>query len=389
MSLQKKPWPSLLKWAGSALVLAALMWACSSCDQPPQDGVPYPTLAELVGDTLEHSPYPPTADLTRTAQSYPAPEAIGTAGGGLPFPDITEEGTVAAAPGCDVVERAPEFSAGSFDAAPESILSFLNAGGGFGDLEQALGDSGYGSVPLAVIVGDLTGNQVQEVIVSIFDPESELVFPPGLLLMYGCTGSDYQELYRAHSSPGSGPPHLWYLEDLDEDGDQELVVSEPTCGAHTCTERVQVLAWEDGEVVNILNGDTSDMPTPDIRLVEQKTTNTPMLEMASGGILSAGAGPQRTEIRRWMYDPVSRALDLEEAFYLPSVYRIHLLADAEGLVDVGDNESALKYYGRVANDENLEDWQNPAEERHLLGAFARYKIVMLHVMAGEDETAEA
>jgi hypothetical protein len=233
----------------------------------------------------------------------------------------------------------------------------------------------------------MTGDGLAEVVVSIFDPWSQAALPPGTLLIYSCSGGKYHQIYRHDSAKEAGPPHLWYIEDLNSDGQAELVVSEATCGANTCTEEVQILVWTGAAIENRLRGSSADLPTPDIRLAETGEAGVLAVEVVSDGIISADAGPQRGELRRWVVDPTSGEWEVERDELLGSEFRIHVLHDAEAAAQEGDHNLALALYGKVAEDEGLLDWLDPDEERANLGAYARYKLALLFDASGQEALA--
>ena len=60
----------------------------------------------------------------------------------------------------------------SFDSYPKAIQQFLNEGGLVNELDQALYSAGIANLPVAVAAAEMTGDEYEEVVVSIFDPGS-------------------------------------------------------------------------------------------------------------------------------------------------------------------------------------------------------------------------
>ncbi len=224
-------------------------------------------------------------------------------------------------------------------------------------------------------------------VVSIIDPKSEDILPGGMLLIYVCTDNEYRLLHQQDSVENRGVFGIRYLQDLNSDGLAELVISSPSCGAHTCFEDVHVLGWDGEGFTNMLEGPTDDLSSPEIRVKDPDQDGIFDIEIGSGGFNSVGAGPNRTSTRNWIYDKLSHNWEYFEDINGPSFFRIHVLHDADEAVIVGDYEQALIEYGRVVYDPNLVDWQNFEQEKAVLSAYALYKISVVHLILGQEDLA--
>jgi hypothetical protein len=270
---------------------------------------------------------------------------------------------------------------------PEAILEFLNSGGSAQELDQELYSSGIANQPLSVASFDLTGNSINEVVISIIDPQSSAIVPGGTFLIYMCQEDGYRLQHRQDSPDNQGAYGIRYLQDLNSDGLGEVVISSPNCGAHTCFEDVQVLSWQGGDIVNLLVGNTDELPSPDIRIIDSDADGIFDIEVGSGGFNSVGAGPNRTKNRHWAYNQATSFWDTYEDIPGSSFYRIHVLHDAEDAAQVENFDQALIDYGRVVYDPNLVDWQDPEQEIANLSAYSLYKIAVLHLIQGVDDRA--
>ena len=242
---------------------------------------------------------------------------------------------------------------------------------------------------MAVEVNDFNGDGKNDVVVSIINPESQNIPPEGKFLIYLCSTSNYELAYQQISDPGFGVPSIRYVQDLDADEQDEIVVSSPTCGAHTCFESVQVIGWVGGGFENRLVGNTADLPYPDIRVEDTDGDQIYDIIITGSGFGSVGAGPQRNTTHIWGYDPnVSRWSKVEEVLG-PSNFRIHILHDAELAALNGDYPSALQLYGRVIHDSTLDDWIDPQKEREYLAAYALYKSALIYLIQGQENFALA
>jgi len=275
----------------------------------------------------------------------------------------------------------------TYQKAPEAILAYLNAGGSPDELGQALNQAGIANQPVSVQTGDMTGNEKNDLVVSIFDPGSQLIPPGGALLIYTCQEGVYDLTVNQPTPQGQGGPHLWYLQDLDADGRADLVYSLATCGAHTCFEDVKILSWEDGSFKERLEGSSADLPYPVIKVGDPNGNGIYQLEVTGTGIGSVGAGPQRDTTWAWTYDPGTGMWDKTGESLGPSNYRLHVLQDADTAARQGDYQKALVLYQRVVSDPSLQDWVDPEKEQAELGAYARFKIMTLYLILGQDDFA--
>jgi hypothetical protein len=278
---------------------------------------------------------------------------------------------------------------GPFGRYPHRILTFLNAGGDPQELDQGLYLAGVANLPVPVAVADMTGDDRQDIVVSIFDPESQQIVPAGVLLIYRCENGAYILEHAQASMDGWSAAGIRYLEDLNGDGRAELVVSSAMCGASTCFEEIQILSWTGEGFENHLEGDTTDLAFPEISLDDADGDGLFMVEVRGSGPGSVGAGPTRSVTRIWMYDDeIGRWMPTEEVME-PSSYRIHVLHDAEDATARGDYVQALMLYGRVIQDPTLEDWVDPDLERDNLAAYAMFKTAIVHLLRRNESFARA
>jgi hypothetical protein len=277
--------------------------------------------------------------------------------------------------------------ADTIDAYPEAILAYLNAGGSPDGLDEVLYEAGVANQPTAVASGDFNGDGKDDLAVSIIDAETQLVLPPGVLLIYICRGDQFELSSTRASGEMQGGAHIWYVQDLDADGREELVVSYPNCGAHTCFDEVEVMDWGKTALENRLQGTTSDLPYIDVRLNDPDGDGVFDLEVVSGGFGSVGAGPNRGVLRRWALNLTTGMWEVAEEQLLPSDFRIHVLHDADAAARRGEFAEALVLYERVINDTTLNDWVDPAYEQAMLSGYARFRTVVIHTRQGNFDFA--
>lgn len=290
--------------------------------------------------------------------------------------------------GCTPGQDQPELNVGDFDQYPQAIRDFLNNGGTPSDLDEALYNAGVANQPVAVKTADMTGDGQEEVVVSIFNPASQTMPPAGTLMIYACQSGAYQQDYQQDSKQAWGAPGIRYLQDLNADGKAELIASAGSCGAHTCFEDVEILAWDGEQFKNLLDGDTKEIPYPDIRITDEDGDGIYNVEIAGSGYGSVGAGPQRNVTDIWRYDPSSGMWNFDQQVFQESNYRIHVLQDAETATKNGDYANALVLYNRVINDTSLEDWMDPETEKANLSAYALFKSGVVYTIEGQEDLAK-
>jgi len=277
-----------------------------------------------------------------------------------------------------------------FKSYPETIRDFLNRGGSIPTLDRALYQAGVANQPQAVSEADLDRDGSQDIVVSIFDPESLQLPPAGTLLIYACKSGEYQQTFQLDSGEQQSAPGIRYLQDINRDGAADLVTSLVTCGAHTCFETIQVIVWHNGEYENRLEGSSIDLPYPDIQISDDDADGFFSIVVVSGGIASIGAGLQRSVTRIWLYDPASGSWKPGEDIFSTTNYRLHVLQDADAALERGELESALVTYQWVASDHPpLDDWIDPANEQAHLRPYAGYKAMVVSLALAQNSGAQA
>jgi hypothetical protein len=330
------------------------------------------------------TPLPNEISSTPTASPVPTAQLIETS---TPLPVTPGEKAFGEKRYCVPLGEPGPFPEASFDALPEAVLEFINNGGSPEQLADALYLAGFANLPEPTAAGDLTGEGIDEVVVSIFEPDSLTMPPAGLLLIYACDENAYRLAFQEDSRPSQGAPGIRFLRDLNADGRAELVVSSASCGAHTCFEQVQVIQWDGTQFRNHLEGETSDLPYPSIYLSPTGEDELYDLQVTGSGFGSVGAGPQRNVTRTWSFSEDTQRWQISEFRQEPSNYRIHVLHDARAASEMGDYQSALMLYNRVISDTTLEDWDNPQLEQAVITAFARYQMSVIYSFQDRDSFA--
>ena len=298
-------------------------------------------------------------------------ESLPPATGAAPCPPRAAEGVVAAIDPADL---------------EGSILAALNAGASPQAVAAAVRAHGLGAAAgLPFAEADLDGDGVPEAVVAIVDPSSDPIPAAGALLVLTCRAGAYTPLARVEGQAGA--PILHAAIDLNLDGEADLLVAYPSCGAHTCFERIEAYLWDGAALAGRLTGDSSDLPFPEVAIEAAGPDGFPLIAVTGTAVGSAGAGPYRPRTRTWAWSPAEQAFVPTGETLHPARQRIHLLHDADDAARAGDLTAALDLYRRVLADDSLED-RSP-DDRAALAAYAGFRLMRVHAQRGEPQEVEA
>lgn len=290
-------------------------------------------------------------------------------------------------PDCESSQTPPPLEQTIYEEYPNTILVFINNGAKADDIQSALDAIGNANQPIAASEGDVTGDGKSDMVVSIINQDSFTNPPQGALIIYTCQAGQYALTHIEVSQEFFGAPAIILILDLNADGINELIISSKTCGASTCFESIQILSWNGASFVNLLDGDTSDLPFPDVQITDFAGDGIYQLEVASGVYGSVGAGPQREVIRTWAYNLESGFWEFSNETLGISNYRIHAVHDADAALDRAEYPVAIVLYEQIISNRDMTDWIDPDLELHALGAYARYKTVVAMALNGEIDRA--
>ncbi len=346
------------------IAFVVLTLALLACSLPTPTPRPIPTVfVPTAGLTPEPTESPP-----ETAPTEPAPVAS-------PVPPICP------APGSPTLVQPADFA-----DYPAAIQQYLSAGGGVATLETTL--AGWNVLPDdtgQVAASDLTGDGNSEVVVALIDSGAAMVFPAGDLLIFGCQAGAYVLQYQEGYDPYGPTVRLFQISDGNMDGRPDVVYTLSTCGAHTCFETLEIVGWGGAGFASLMGG-VLDMPYPTY------TVTPGRIEAQSSGIGSVGAEPQRDYTEIWEWN--GSVFTVTQQIWAPPVYRYHALLDGDDALLSGDYATALATYERVISDGTLQEWGavsgvvDPAEELAQLAAFARWRLLLTRLLAGDPAGAQ-
>lgn len=247
---------------------------------------------------------------------------------------------------------------------------------------------------------DLDGDQRDEWIVTLHDPTSpiEVVGRVGNLWIINDNGI----IYRFYQTVGSDAfefniPAIIGTADMTGDALPELVVDKQTCGAHTCFGNYQVLGYRDGALQSLVTrpplaeGDqanTISISNPDPRFADADENGLTDFLVHGGGIGSAGAGIVRTYTEVWSWD--GTAVTLAHTLLDPTMYRHHILYEANDQMAAGNLDQALLLYELAVNDGSLITptfLVTEAETKSAIDQFAAFRLILIDLLHDDPERA--
>jgi hypothetical protein len=245
---------------------------------------------------------------------------------------------------------------------------------------------------LSAAIEDFNGDQLDDFVISYTEltaPDEPTPTAESLLLIYLCDRDQFRLEYANASLPNADRIHISQIRDLNSDGLKELLVMQELCGAHTCTQAWQVLAWQRGEFVNALVGRTDDLPSPILEIIGPLADGFMSLELTGTGVPSAGAGPSRTITRVWRWSTTQARFTVFEERLSAPVFRIHALHDADQAALTGQTQTAIDGYLRVIEDPALDDYPYGEEGHTQLSAYALYRSMLIWLELGDLVQAES
>lgn len=307
----------------------------------------------------------------------------------------------------------------------KTILAVLNAGGTKRLVEKFAGS--YSAQGLAY--QDLTGDGMPELIIV-----SRYFW--GNLYVFGCYEQQYKTLLVEKVAYEQAPT-IVAINDMNLDGVNDLAIEQSICN-NGCT-GARVYEW-DGQQFQSLVRDWGIHPDvfhgihPDINLLDYSDmaqllshssasvtdiddNGTHELVLAGGtpsylGALTGGEGPWREQTIVYMWD--GHYFVWHSQKYIPPVFRFEAIQDGDTASVRGDYEAALASYQDAIFSDTLKSWSrevwdqlvqqtieqeqrvgypdvstmpfNPTEYAQL-AAYARYRIMLLHIVRGGESDA--
>ncbi|MCC9075459.1 LysM peptidoglycan-binding domain-containing protein [Litorilinea aerophila] len=331
----------------------------------------------------------PTATATPTATAMATAAATATATGTVTVtapvtgPQVSATvTTTASSAGAETLPPCPA----RFADYPESLSELVNQAGDVKAAVSAFLAACGAAVDNGLVTGDWTGDDVPDLVVVFQNPQPEATFIQNDLLIFQSSADGYQLGYRARAA---GEVRLLATEDINADGQADVVWVDTTCGASTCFDTVNVRSWDGSTWADWTEG-TITMAYAEISLDDRSPEGQGQEIVLNGGIYgSIGAGPQRSRTEVWAsYQGAPYVL--AEKSYSPSECLYHTVLDANRAFLAGPGEGfrqAQALYTQAVEDESLiECWMRP-NELDELRSFSLYRLAVLASYQGDAEAA--
>ncbi len=352
------------------LIILLLLAAC----QPATDSlfpteIPFPTITP--GQRL--SGMLPSPGVRLDVGSNPATAAAAAA-----QPTVTPNTSICPAPNADA--ELPDFPA-SRVAAIDALLIFLNNGGTVDALSSAVisqwdafGESGY-----LISDQDLTGEGIPELIMGYIAPGDV-----GTLLIFGCQGGRYTQLYEAIAD-GLEPPQILTIDDVNNNPPAEVVFVRRQCAEpDSCEIQTQMIYWEYtvGRFVTILPDpvytiDDPDISLPQMRDMDNDEVDELVINLESNG--NAATGPLRTGVN--IYDWNGQFYVLSIIQLDPPRYRIQVVHEGDRAFSFQRMQEAIEAYQLALDDPDLRYWFNDGPIT--VTSYTLYRMILAYAYLGD------
>ncbi|OIO93925.1 MAG: hypothetical protein AUK03_07525 [Anaerolineae bacterium CG2_30_64_16] len=347
----------------------------------------------------------PTAAPTTTrpasalAQSSPTATALPTATQPAATATPTKPAPTAIptkpAPAPTATQAAPQPASGSaagcpqgFAGYPDAITARLNtAQGASNALRTWL--TGCGAISEqagSVIQAAIQSKTSPDLVVLAQEPNSDQVMPRTVLLVYHASADGYK---LARKVAGTGRLVVLKTDDINADGQPDIVWTDTTCGAHTCFATLYVESWNGRVYRDWIEGEPT-MAYPEYSFVDTVPGGSGEEILAHGGIIaSAGAGPQRAWTETYI-SPEGAAYVMFNRIDDPAMCLYHHILDANALFKqwtVAGFDPIITAYQAAITDTRLEACGWIEDELPTLRDFARFRLVVAYVAGGKANQA--
>ncbi len=171
----------------------------------------------------------------------------------------------------------------------------------------------------------LRGGPAPEVVIVAADPKPDGANPLGLLAVLGPSDLGWEVLYQTGVA---ADVVLLAAEDINADGQADVVWSDTTCGGKACFSTVHVISWVDGSFQDWIDGSTT-MASAAVQLADVLPEGSGQELVLSGGVVGTVlAGPQRVVTNTWA-SPAGALYELVRQETAPSDCLYHRVQDGD------------------------------------------------------------
>ena len=347
-----------------------------------------------------------TVTMTTTAAAVAAPSATPEAAAPIeppatataapiPAPSATPAAAAPAQPTATLVVTSPAKPQAAGCPAvlagyPDAITAYLNDKAHTPDgLKTWLAScNAVAQGQAGVTVAALQSAKSADVVVAIADPASAAAEAKGTLLVYHAQAAGGYTL--AKQVDGEGAVALLKTGDINADGKSDLVWTDTTCGAHTCTSALYVDSWDGKAYQSWIEG-SPKLTSADYAFMDVSAAGAGQEILINGGLIgSAGAGPQRGWTETYA-SPNGGPYKRIEKTYEKSPCLYHAILDADSALSdwaTQGFEPAITAYQTALADQTLTACWTLQNEVGMLRDYAQFRLVVAQVAGGEAALGE-
>ncbi|MBM7846381.1 FG-GAP repeat domain-containing protein [Herpetosiphon giganteus] len=227
---------------------------------------------------------------------------------------------------------------------------------------------------------DLNNDAQAEILITL-----PVGYPDLLILLTLDANGVYQPNWTLLTDQANGY-RIWLVRDLTNDGMPEIVVHTTGCGAHTCSESINIVQWQAAEFHSILDLNATN---PTMNWADLNADGTLELIVNRGKVGSDGAGIQRKQLEIYAWDGAQYQINSITPDPIDSQHPYWLLLDGFSALANADRVLAQTLFIAAANAQA----PFPAigiegSELELTIAIARFQALYTALLAGDEATAQ-
>jgi hypothetical protein len=390
----------------AALVLLTVV-GCTPTATPEPSATPVPPT---------ETPVPPTPTPTPTPTETPIPTPTYTPTPVPPTPTLTPVPQDALVPRGEVTPPPPDFNPTPPpppDPAAEDleewvreyvelVTAMLNSGESLEMVLETLitwsrspeSPQGDPSSATWAKTADMDGDGANEWLMSLPVPERGCgaTLCPAYVVIFDVDEGLFKPRYVIRGLPPHEIqmqfPSLRRIQDINDDGELEVLIQKRWCGAHTCFTGLTVGRW-DGVRWHDLAADPISQAYTDLTIEDRDGDGVVEFTMHGGTFGSVGAGLQRqhTLVFDWQNGAYRLVADVPD----PSDHPYYRMLDANTALAEGNWERALDLATRALNNPNFEETMAPVEDvdKRRIISYAAVEAMLVHAHRGDVAQMEA
>ncbi len=277
-----------------------------------------------------------------------------------------------------------------FSEYPQALTAVINSpAGGPEGLATWLDDCGALSEE-AIVTQDWTADGVDDLLVVYTNPIASGGQVSDLVIFNATIVGDDSPLFDAkYRARAGGDVAVLATEDINDDGQADIVWLDTTCGASTCFDTVNVRSWNGSTWADWTDG-TITMAFANVDLEDISEDGQGSEIVATGGMYgSVGAGPQRARTETWAsvggnsYTLIDQTFSSSECLYhtVMDGNRALLNADMEGF------GAAEAYFTDAIGNNNLTKCWVRDNELEELRTFSYFRLAQIAAYQDLPEVA--